>query len=332
MSSELESNTRSGKKRSKRKSVKWFILIPFVLLIFGGVGYGSFLYNKAKAVVSDAYAKIEKSDKRDKDVKPLKDNISILIMGVDGSDIRKTQYGEAVRTDALLLATINKDDKSVKLVSIPRDSRVYIPSRKKMDKITHAHVFGGVESTRDTVEKFLNVPVDYYVKFNFDSFVKIVDSLGGIDVDVPVTFTEQDSKDQAGMIHLEKGNQHLNGEQALALARTRKIDSDAMRGQRQQLVIEAIAKKAMSVQSISKLGSMLDAIDSNMKTNLTFDDMLSITKNMAGTDLQMEKLQVEGTDKRIGGIYYYLPNEKNVQDISNKLNEHLGITPKAVRN
>ncbi|WP_141520961.1 LCP family protein, partial [Bacillus pseudomycoides] len=229
MSSELEQNTRSKKKRSKRKSVKWFILIPFLLLIFGGVGYGSFLYNKANAVVSDAYAKIEKSTKRDKEVEPLKDNISVLIMGVDGSDIRKGQYGEAVRTDALLLATINKDDKSVKLVSIPRDSRVYIPSKKKLDKITHAHVFGGVESTRDTVERFLNVPVDYYVKFNFDSFVKIVDSLGGIDVDVPVAFTEQDSKDQAGMIHLEKGYQHLNGEQALALARTRKIDSDAMR-------------------------------------------------------------------------------------------------------
>ena len=67
------------------------------------------------------------------------------------------------------------------------------------------------------MERFLNVPVDYYVKFNFESFVQIVDSIGGIDIDVPVTFTEQDSKDQAGMIHLEKGYQHLNGEQALHL-------------------------------------------------------------------------------------------------------------------
>ncbi|EMA6343164.1 LCP family protein [Bacillus cytotoxicus] len=325
MSSELEHNTRSRQRRSKRKSFKWFILIPLFLLLFGGIGYGSFLYNKAKAVVNEAYAQIDKSVKRDKEVEPLKDNISILIMGVDGSDIRKGQYGEAVRTDALLLATINKDNKSVKLVSIPRDSRVYIPSRKKLDKITHAHVFGGVESTRNTVERFLDVPVDYYVKFNFDSFVKIVDSLGGIDVDVPVTFTEQDSKDQAGMIHLEKGYQHLNGEQALALARTRKIDSDAMRGQRQQLVIEAIAKKALSAQSISKMSSLLDAIDNNMKTNLTFDDMLSIAKNMAGSNLQMDKIQVEGTDKRIRGIYYYIPNENNVKEISKTLNEHLGI-------
>ncbi|MCP1123470.1 LCP family protein [Bacillus sp. 3103sda1] len=334
MTEDIEVMSRSEKKkmRSKKKGFLWFLTIPFLLLIIGGISYSSFIYSKAKAVASNSYAEINKSSKRDKEVSPLKDNISILIMGVDESEQRKSQYGEAVRTDALLLATINKDDKSVKLVSIPRDSRVYIPSRKKLDKITHAHVFGGVESTRDTVERFLNVPVDYYVKFNFESFIKIVDSLGGIDIDVPVTFTEQDSKDQAGAIHLEKGYQHLNGEQALALARTRKIDSDAMRGQRQQLVIEAIAKKALSVKSITKLSSLLDAVDKNLKTNLTFDDMLAIAKNMAGTDLNIEKLQVQGADKRINGIYYYQPNEQNVTEISKKLNEHLGITEKAASN
>ncbi|MGG0240405.1 LCP family protein [Bacillus rhizoplanae] len=334
MTEDIEAMSRSEKKkmRSKKRGFLWFLTIPFLLLIIGGIGYSSFIYSKAKAVASNSYAEINKSSKRDKEVAPLKDNISILIMGVDESEQRKSQYGEAVRTDALLLATINKDDKSVKLVSIPRDSRVYIPSRKKLDKITHAHVFGGVESTRDTVERFLNVPVDYYVKFNFESFIKIVDSLGGIDIDVPVTFTEQDSKDQAGAIHLEKGYQHLNGEQALALARTRKIDSDAMRGQRQQLVIEAIAKKALSVKSITKLSSLLDAVDKNLKTNLTFDDMLAIAKNMAGTDLNIEKMQVQGTDKRINGIYYYQPNEQNVTEISKKLNEHLGITEKSASN
>ncbi|MGF9965727.1 LCP family protein [Bacillus rhizoplanae] len=334
MTEDIEATSRSEKKnmRSKKRNFLWFLTIPFLLLIIGGISYSSFIYSKAKAVASNSYAEINKSSKRDKEVAPLKDNISILIMGVDESEQRKSQYGKAVRTDALLLATINKDDKSVKLVSIPRDSRVYIPSRKKLDKITHAHVFGGVESTRDTVERFLNVPVDYYVKFNFESFIKIVDSLGGIDIDVPVTFTEQDSKDQAGAIHLEKGYQHLNGEQALALARTRKIDSDAMRGQRQQLVIEAIAKKALSVKSITKLSSLLDAVDQNLKTNLTFDDMLAIAKNMAGADLNIEKMQVQGTDKRINGIYYYQPNEQNVTEISKKLNEHLGITEKSVSN
>lgn len=256
------------------------------------------------------------------------DNISVLIMGVDESDIREKGYGKATRTDALLLATINKNDKSVKLVSIPRDSRVYIKSRDKYDKITHAHVFGGVDSTIDTVENFLDVPVDYYVKFNFKSFIKIVDSLGGITVDVPVEFTEQNSKDEADAIHLKKGRQHLNGEEALALARTRHIDSDYMRGQRQQLVLEAIAEKALSLNSINKIGGLLDAVDKDLKTNLTFDDMMTITKNSMDSNLKMEKMQVEGTDKYIGGIYYYVPNEKSVNNISTKLQEHLGVTNK----
>ncbi|MEI4803338.1 MULTISPECIES: LCP family protein [unclassified Bacillus (in: firmicutes)] len=332
MKPDLEALNRAlQKKRSKKKRILWFVLIPLFLLIIGGGSYFFHIYNKAQAVANGAYSELgrgDKSDKREKAVKPMTDNISILIMGVDESDTRTKEYGTATRTDALLLATINKNDKSVKLLSIPRDSRVYIPSEKKEDKITHAHVFGGVDSTINTVERFLDVPVDYYVKFNFKSFIKIVDSLGGIDVDVPVTFTEQDSKDQQGAIHLEKGRQHLNGEQALALARTRHIDSDYMRGQRQQLVLEAIAQKALSVNSINKLGDLLDAVDHDIKTNLTFDDMMAITKNSMDSRLKIDKLQVKGQDKYIDGKYFYVPEEKSVQDITKELQGHLGVTGK----
>ncbi|WP_028400292.1 LCP family protein [Ectobacillus panaciterrae] len=320
---------RNGNNRSKKRRILWFIVFPLILMIAGGIGYSSYLYSKAKAVANDAFTELnrgDKSKKREKTVQPLKDNVSILIMGVDESEKRKKEYGEAVRTDALLLATINKSDKSIKLLSIPRDSYVYIPSRKKKDKINHAHVFGGVDSTITTVEDFLDVPIDYYVKFNFESFMKIVNTLGGIDMNVPVAFTEQNSSDQAKAIHLEKGYQHLNGEQALALARTRHIDSDYMRGQRQQLVLEAIAKKALSVESVSKLGKLIDAVGTNMKTNLTFDDMMAITKNMMGTQLNMEKTQVKGEDKYIDGVYYYVPDPKELEKTITSLQEHLGVS------
>ncbi|WP_142313431.1 LCP family glycopolymer transferase [Bacillus pseudomycoides] len=331
MKSDVENTNRTSKRRFKKRRLLWFILIPLLIVTIGGGSYSFHIYSKAKSIVNNAYSKLDrgdKSDKREKAVKPMTDNVSILIMGVDESDLREKSYGKATRTDALLLATINKNDKSVKLVSIPRDSRVYIKSRDKQDKITHAHVFGGVDSTIDTVENFLNVPVDYYVKFNFKSFIKIVDSLGGIDVDVPVEFTEQNSKDEPGAIHLKKGRQHLNGEEALALARTRHIDSDYMRGQRQQLVLEAIAQKALSINSINKISSLLDAVDHDLKTNLTFDDMMTITKSTMGSNLKMDKLQVKGDDKYIGGIYYYIPDEKSVQDISKTLKQHLDVTNK----
>ncbi|KXY35139.1 LCP family protein [Bacillus sp. FSL K6-0067] len=341
----LQENTRSKPKKSKKK-IKIIISVILFFLIVGG-GYTWFLVNKASSAVRNAahdLARGDKSDLRDKAVKPITNNVSVLVMGVDESDVRGKEYGEAIRTDALLLATFNKDSKTVKLLSIPRDTYTYIPVEKKKDKITHAHAYGstkngkdgGPQASIDAVEKLLNVPVDYFVKFNFKSFMKIVDDLGGIEVDVPVEFTEQDSNDNAGAIHLKKGVQKLNSEEALALARTRHIDSDAMRGQRQQLVIEAILEKLTSVGSVTKVGNIIDDINGQFVTNLTFDDMLSFYKY--GADSSIEKLQIQGDDcymekgddtcsKSAGGgrTYYYNPDKKELANVTNNLRTHLGL-------
>lgn len=341
----LQENTRSKPKNSKKKT-KIIISVILFFLIIGG-GYTWFLVNKASSAIRNAahdLARGDKSDLRDKAVKPITNNVSVLIMGVDESDVRGKEYGEAIRTDALLLATFNKDSKTVKLLSIPRDTYTYIPVEKKKDKITHAHAFGatkngkdgGPQASIDAVEKLMNVPVDYFVKFNFKSFMKIVDDLGGIEVDVPVEFTEQDSNDNADAIHLKKGVQKLNSEEALALARTRHVDSDAMRGQRQQLVIEAILKKLTSVGSVTKVGNIIDDINGQFVTNLTFDDMLSFYKY--GADSSIEKLQIEGEDcymakgddtcsKSPGGgrTYYYNPDKKELANVTNELRSHLGL-------
>ncbi|HFJ9509336.1 MULTISPECIES: LCP family protein [Bacillus cereus group] len=341
----LQENTRSKPKKSKKK-IKIIISVILFFLIVGG-GYTWFLVNKASSAVRNAahdLARGDKSDLRDKVVKPITNNVSVLVMGVDESDVRGKEYGEAIRTDALLLATFNKDSKTVKLLSIPRDTYTYIPVEKKKDKITHAHAYGstkngkdgGPQASIDAVEKLLNVPVDYFVKFNFKSFMKIVDDLGGIEVDVPVEFTEQDSNDNADAIHLKKGVQKLNSEEALALARTRHIDSDAMRGQRQQLVIEAILKKLTSVGSVTKVGNIIDDINGQFVTNLTFDDMLSFYKY--GSDSEIEKLQIQGEDcymakgddtcsKSAGGgrTYYYNPDKKELAKVTNDLRTHLGL-------
>ena len=341
----LQENTRSKPKKSKKKTRIIISVILFFLIVGGG--YTWFLVNKASSAVRNAahdLARGDKSDLRDKAVKPITNNVSVLVMGVDESDVRGKEYGEAIRTDALLLATFNKDSKTVKLLSIPRDTYTYIPIEKKKDKITHAHAFGsakngkngGPQASIDAVEKLMNVPVDYFVKFNFKSFIKIVDDLGGVEVDVPVEFTEQDSNDNAEAIHLEKGVQKLNGEEALALARTRHIDSDAMRGQRQQLVIEAILKKLTSVGSVTKVGNIIDDINGQFVTNLTFDDMLSFYKY--GSDSEIEKLQIQGDDcymekgddtcsKSAGGgrTYYYNPDKKELAKVTNDLRTHLGL-------
>src|SRR5699024_10933938 len=147
--------------------------------------------------------------------------------GIESSDTRGSDDG--ARTDALMVATLNVDDKRVKLLSIPRDSLVYIPEVGYETKINHAHAYGGVMTTIDTVEGLLDIPIDDYVRVNFEAFMDVVDALEGITFDVPYELSEQNSSDKADSIHLYPGVQELDGEEALALARTRKHDSDVER-------------------------------------------------------------------------------------------------------
>src|SRR5699024_8211476 len=219
------------KKRKLRKRV-FFILIPLIVFL-SAFGYAAYLYMQADSVLSDAYEDTgkEKSDLREKVVDPKFDNVSVLIMGVDSSDVREN--AETARTDTMMVATLNKDDNSVKLLSIPRDSYVYVPDVGYETKINHAHSFGGPKATIDTVENLLGIPVDYYARINFSAFMDVVDAVDGITVDVPYEFTEQDSSDKPDKVHLYEGEQELDGEEALAFARTRKMDSDVERGKRQ---------------------------------------------------------------------------------------------------
>ncbi|KAA6460500.1 LytR family transcriptional regulator [Bacillus cereus] len=305
-----------------QNKIKVILGTLFFIFLLGAM----YIYSQFNNFSDKTYSELargSKSIKREHKISPLKDNISILIIGEDNSETREAEYGKNARSDALMVATINKETAAINLLSIPRDTRVYIPIKEKEDKIAHAHAFGGIDSTVDTVENFLDIPVDYYIKFNFDSFLSLIDAIGGIVVDVPVTFTEQDSLDQADAIHLEKGYQHLNGEQALALTRTRHIDNDFMRGQRQLLVIEAIGNKILTMNSLSKLNRILDAVSPHMSTNLSTTDMFSVAKTMMSHSPNINKMQIKCNDSYIDGVYYAQPDKENVQQISKDLKQEL---------
>ena len=143
---------KKKKKEKKRKRIiKWF-LIPLFVIIISAVSYGAVLFSKAQTALNASYEEIDRDSIRDIAVNPEVDNISILFIGVDDSEER--EYGSSARSDALILATFNKDSKSVNLLSIPRDSYVKIPDHGK-DKITHAHSYGGPATTIETVENLL---------------------------------------------------------------------------------------------------------------------------------------------------------------------------------
>src|SRR5699024_10850658 len=143
------------------------------------------------------------------------------------SDVRKN--ASDARTDTLMVATLNKDEKSVQLLSIPRDSYVYIPEVGYETKINHAHAYGGTKATIDTLENLLDSPIDYDLKVNSEASIDMIDAIECVTIDVSYEFKEQDSKDKANAIHLSPWVQDLNGEEALALARTRKLDNDIER-------------------------------------------------------------------------------------------------------
>src|SRR5699024_4724473 len=168
---ENQTRINIGKKRRQRKRV--YIVIFIFIILQGALNYGAYLYFEAQASFTDSYENDgrEKSSLIEEAVNPKLDNVSVLIMVVDSSEERE-QDGPG-RTDAMIFATLNKDSKSVNLVSIPRDSLVYIPEVGYETKINHAHAHGGTTAAIDTVENLFELPVDYYVKLNFEAFIDV---------------------------------------------------------------------------------------------------------------------------------------------------------------
>lgn len=329
--SHAKSRTSKSQERKKKEKESggclWKILLVVLILLlaFGG-GYIYYLFHSGKKAAENAYVENSrtKSELRDESVQPLTDNISIMIVGIDDSEKRSQGEGNS-RSDALLVATLNNKDKSIKLVSIPRDSYVYIPTVGYKDKITHAHAYGGIDATRETVEGLLNVPIDYYFRVNFDAFIEIVDALGGVTVDVPYEINELDENDKR-TVHLMPGTQEVNGREALALARTRHQDSDVERGKRQQMILEAIASKATSVTSFTKYDKVLAAVGNNMQTDMTFDEMKSLFAYLQNGMPEIDSLSLKGSDDMSSGIYYYLLQDDSLLETRQTLQKHLGLT------
>ncbi|TLS35074.1 LCP family protein [Pseudalkalibacillus caeni] len=316
--------TRKSRLKQKKKKKKWVrnIFIVFLVLFAAVVGYGGYLYNKVSNVTKDSYvepARGEKSELRKKEFDTGKDHFSVLFLGVDDRN-QKTSTG---RSDAMILATFNRDKNSVKLVSIPRDSYVEIPGHGK-DKITHAHAFGGIDLTIETVEKLFDIPVDEVVRVNFAAFKTVINELGGINVTIEDKYVaDQIRKETHGQVDLKVGEQELDGEAALAYARTRKADSDLKRGQRQMEIIKASINKLKSFSSVPKYGDVLDRIGENLTMSLTLKEAVGLYPFINSLD-DIETLQLKGSDYWADRYYYKLDDE-SLEKIKSELKKHLEI-------
>ncbi|MFV0249509.1 MAG: LCP family protein [Bacilli bacterium] len=281
---------------------------------------------------------------------------TILIMGVD-SEVESIENA-TFNGDALMLITFNPTTLSTTILSIPRDTYVPIAcfSDNRKNKITHAAWYGQ-DCMIETIENFTGITIDYYVKINFKGVVNLVNTLGGVEVDVPYNFCEQNSNREWGenTIYVEEGLQTLNGEQALAFARNRhpnptycsskwtNYDSnDFIRGQHQQIIIRALLNKLKSIKSLNALYELLDTISKSMETNMTTSEILSLynvgkdilTKNGSGevADLiSMQRLYLSGVDKYIYDqgtgltLYNYVLYEDSLEEVENAMKINLEL-------
>lgn len=301
------------------------------------------------------YTKEETVRQKIDNKKITKEPFSILIMGVDSEeeDLKKSYFNG----DSLMLLTFNPKTLNTTIMSIPRDSYVEVACfNNEKSKITHAAI-QGEDCIIKTIENLIDIKIDYYLKINFKGFVNVIDTLGGIEVDVPYSFCEQDSNRKWGKntIYVEKGLQKLNGEQALALSRNRKKNtskcssewtegyrSDFVRGENQQLVLRATINKLKDIDSVNEITKLLDNISNSMETNLTTDQILSlynigkdILVRSSNTPLDelvgFKQLKLNGYDARLYDskaekyLYEYVLYDGSIEEVSNAMKINLGL-------
>ncbi|TCN24173.1 polyisoprenyl-teichoic acid--peptidoglycan teichoic acid transferase TagU [Mesobacillus foraminis] len=305
-----------NKKKEKRSWPRIVGAIALVLIIGTGA-YAYSVYQSVSNAVDTMHQPIEreKSEKREKEVTlTKKEPFSVLMLGVDERE------GDSGRSDTMIVLTVNPNNNSVKMLSIPRDTRTEIVGKGIEDKINHAYAFGGVEMSLNTVENFLDIPIDYYMQINMEGFKDIVDAVGGVTVNNDLDFTYEG-------VHFTKGDVTLNGEKALKYSRMRYDDprGDFGRQLRQRQIIQAVIKEGASLSSLTNYNEIFGALSKNIKTNLTFNQMVDIQKNYKTVGDHIKQLTVKGSGTKINSIYYLIVTTEERGRLQSELKTQLEI-------
>ncbi|MBN8201429.1 LytR family transcriptional regulator [Bacillus sp. NTK034] len=307
---------RANGKKKKRLWLRVLGII-FLLLIAGTGIYGYTVYKSLTSAVETMHEPInrEKSEKREEQITlEKKEPFSVLMLGVDERE------GDSGRSDTMIVLTVNPEKNSVKMLSIPRDTRTEIAGKGIDDKINHAYAFGGIEMSMNTVENFLDIPIDYYMQINMEGFKDIVDAVGGVTVNNDLDFT-------TGGVSFPKGSITLNGEKALIYSRMRYEDprGDFGRQLRQRQIIQEVIRQGASFSSLTKFDDIFEALGNNIKTNMTFNEMVDIQKHYKNAGKDIEQMTIEGSGQKINSIWYLLVSDEEKLRVQTELKEHLAI-------
>ena len=303
------------KKRRKVKKrwtpLKIMLLIALVLVVGVG-GFIGYTYYQVDQTVKKIQSPVKNTgDKVVEEQKP----VSVLLLGVD------QRPGERGRSDSIMVMTLNPTRNESRLISIPRDTKVDIVGKGTNDKINHAYSFGGPEMAIKTVEKFLNIPINYYAEINMEGFTSLVDAVGGVTVNNDIDFTVSGT-------HFPVGKVNLDGESALKFTRMRYEDprGDFGRQMRQREVIAQVANKLSSDVSVSNFNAIMDVVGKNAQTNVSFKPMRTLAFDYMDAFRNQKNLKLEGTGGKEGdGIYYWHPTEDSLKETQTALRYSLDM-------
>ena len=311
--------------KAKRHGKAFYALIATLAVVLIGAGaafaYVNVLSGNFRSGLGDTSKYLVKTS--------LTQPFYMLLMGTDGSAERDESgdFGDSYRTDSIMLARIDPVNKKVTLVSLHRDTMIDYGDEYGINKLNAAHVFGGPELSVKTVSKLAGVDISHYAEINFDGFREIVDALGGVEVDVPMTI---DDEDAGG--HLDAGLQTLNGDQALILCRARHAydeigPGDEYRAANQRLVMAAIAKKLLSAD-VATMASTVQTLSKYVTTDLGVTDIIGLAQNMQGLDPSTDiySAMEPTTSKYIDGVWYEVNNTEEWKAMMKRVDAGLSPT------
>ncbi|WP_262415764.1 LCP family glycopolymer transferase [Exiguobacterium acetylicum] len=291
--------------------LKIMLLIALVLVVGVG-GFIGYTYYQVDQTVKKIQSPVKNTgDKVVEEQKP----VSVLLLGVD------QRPGERGRSDSIMVMTLNPTRNESRLISIPRDTKVDIVGKGTNDKINHAYSFGGPEMAIKTVEKFLDIPINYYAEINMEGFTSLVDAVGGVTVNNDIDFTVSGT-------HFPVGKVNLDGESALKFTRMRYEDprGDFGRQMRQREVIAQVANKLSSNVSVSNFNAIMDVVGKNAQTNVSFKPMRTLAFDYMDAFRNQKNLKLEGTGGKEGdGIYYWHPTEDSLKETQTALRYSLDM-------
>ncbi|MFC6260620.1 LCP family protein [Levilactobacillus fujinensis] len=314
---------RRQRPHKKRHPIRNIIIVLILALVAGGSAYGMNKYQSIKNTVKTTYKASGATKLRNASaVLQAKKPVSILLLGTDTGALGRNFKG---RTDSMMVVTINPKTNKTTITSIPRDTAVNVPGFADygVAKINAAYAWGQSKTAITTVQKMLNIPIDFYAIINMGGMEKIIDEVGGVTVKPTLSFSY-------GGYTFKKGvKTHMNGKKALAYSRMRDDDpkGDYGRQTRQRKVIMALLNKSGSVSSLLN-EEFISSLTKQTQTDLTFDDLTALATNYrkATQAKNIKTTHIQGSSETINNQSMEVASKSELQRVTNYIRKALGLS------